>query len=627
MRLSISVKFLCVVAAFALMASRATHAQEPSFRNPTAADKLSDFVRDKKIAAADLEQLSRLLTDPHDQINWLVQTGESLQVRGDDDVARDAAERADARMTIWITRGVPFPADDPVARRLAQLIAAIKPIFEIVDPAKLLDRLRKTPPTELEALSDEAKFLLFSRGIADPYLPDSKQTLYGTALLVGDTIASGRNLPTVTRLLDAANILATMPAMPVGALEDAVAAKDCVSALLDRSLGVDAFDRGNSEWGRPEFWAQKAEAFKQKNLWRWEALARILEASTASDTDARRRAAITGKEAWAKFHQVTSSLSNVGSAWSGVDTWLERLDRDPIDQLELAADLPLSPDFRMRGRMARRDYESQFLAARREGRDEDAFRFMQLAKASDITLAGAVAPGALPTIEYLKALFGEDRGGRVSPRDVHVFMEIIEIARDGGQPTFHAMALRVVTGGMDITDDYRVEWFMDLTSPMQAVERALAWMPQGFAGARFIVALDGEWRGRKWLDAESLLCSRINVNDSRSWLYYLPSASALKKGGPWQLQPTIRTWYASLVRSGAFALMSAVAERGDVPLAKETSPVAASETYLTAVHLDKDYGRAIRGGPRGGWARFSQHIVSLKSGEARNTIPIIVSRP
>lgn len=608
-----------------------------SFDAESLGPRLTEFARSRKLNADQYEQLARLIPSPTRQVQWLGSSATGRNEAGDRALAREIIMRADARVQIWRSRGIPL--DDNVEQTVTQLIATLTPVFEVTNPSELLARLRQTRPEEIQSLDDVAKFILFARGVGDPTLQNDPDGPDDFARTVGEGLSTEANtLPAISKLLDWSNRANAMATPPAGGPDGSIGiAHDIATALVARSLGLDGADRLLPEQDTPAFWEKQAQVLEKNNLWRWATLARLLQASTAATADDRRLAAIEGKKSWTGVQQVSPG------SWPAVSRWLDRVDREDSGELEIPGRLPLSVEFRDRGRKLRLSYEQQFLTALSKGDNESAFRFMQLAKAADLTLLGPVPPPAGElTIDLLKQYFGRNdiETGEIVPAEVHLYLEILEITADGGAaPRLFGFVLRDQTTGMLRGDKYVVEWIQGLNTPKALVQQAVAWMPAGFVGGRFVIAPDGKCRGNEWLDAEKLLLDRISAAESRSWLVYVPTAAALQRSGPWGIDATIRAWNLSVVAASsagmtpgsAFAAdpLSVITDRpGGSPFAKEVSPIRSSDTFLTALQLDRTYSPRLRQKPAGkDWNWYPQEIVARKKQDAAKTLAVLVSRP
>ncbi len=634
---------LCIALAGVLPAMESARAQ--SFDNAALASRLTEFARTRQFNAAQYESLSRLIPSPNEQINWLSNSAVNRSEAGDRELARGIIARADARVQTWRTRGVPL--DEAIEQAVGQLIATLTPIFEVTNPSKLLERLRRTRPEEIQSLDAVAKFILYARGVGEPLLPAEPAAPDDFARSAAEGLAAEANtLPTISKLLDWWNRVNSEPA-PTGGPDDSLRlSTEVAAALVARALGLDGADRLRPNDDASEHWAAYAQTLELHNLWRWATLARLLQASTALTADDRRLAAIEGKKSWALLQQVSPN------AWPAVSRWLDRLDREDSGELEIPGRLPLSVEFRDRGRQQRESYEQQFLTALGRGDNEGAFRFMQLAKAADLTLLGAVPPPAGElTIETLKRYFGraDNETGEIVPSEVHLYLEILELTSTAAGPgRLYGFVLRDETTGMLRGDRYVTEWIQGADSPQALVQQAVQWMPAGFKGGRMIIAPDGRCRTAAWLDAEPLLTARVTPTDPRSWMVYAPSAAALQQKSPWEIDAAIRAWNLSIVRSGATAAGGAgasgagsagtaftpapftvITDRpGGAPFAKEISPIRSTETQLTVFQLDKSYSVRLRQKPPGkDWNYYPQHLISMKDKEAARTLAVIVSRP
>ncbi|HWL92408.1 MAG TPA: hypothetical protein VNT79_02650 [Phycisphaerae bacterium] len=518
--------------------------------------------------ASTFPELSRLLSDPHDQVYWLVAKAEDVQAT-DGKAARIIAEAADTRIKNWKDRVI---IDESLVSALKRIL--LRPLIEIIVPEELARRLEELGKAGFddEVKSDTDKFTLFSRGVPRSVMgwPSKSTSPYVAAAKAGDTIATplnaarGSELPNISTLLERANELA-------GAAADSSAdndpdVKDAISvtsALLDRAIGVDGEDRGNSD-NLPEHWNTLAGMFQDKNLWRWAGLARLLQSMTTTDKRERAETLSAANALLARSKAVEDGLPDWAkqgkfkeSAWGNPRLWSDRLAAESMSEASLS-ELPLSPDFREVGRVARGNAESAFIQTMNGGSDEERFQAMQKAKWAD--LPSHLRLGRTPpTLSRLKMqLFNDPTRIKKASGVPFIYFELLE-SGDVGSKRYDALLLYCENPTQGPDDTHSDAWISNRATADEAVGEALARIPyrdRGDVRWKIILAPDGSTRSKTWSNYDNAMASlisakQLNAVNSAEWLYYIPTAGALiaDEGSPWDMESSLRVWYLSLVRT------------------------------------------------------------------------------
>ena len=551
-----------LLSAAALAAGAPVSAQQPdddttlprshrAYRYRAQAAAADELVKQLASSANDLNtlyQLSRLLSEPCDQVGWLTTQIELRMPFGSDDATRSSAEQL-------LTRVADLEQSQQTALRgcaerldtLKQLLARIAEPptpWELTDPAQLAARwteLGGLQNAELaRQLTPGRQLTLFARGVSPSEVGLDGQAAWDRPRLIVDALAASGQLPEMWRLLLLRQTLGAAERESATWTELAFPVGDTFQiawGLLDRSLGADAEDQGGAT-GRPN-WADLAARFESGDYWAWAALARILEAADQQDPAPAIAAARTQ---WSKLAQVGSALG--GATWpaagGGEQSWLSRLERG---ELAGAGLLPLAPEYRSAQRAARRRIEQQFVQARND--PAQALRLIQLAKAADVGLTeDRFQPITLAELEgqLQTTIRGE------TALKVFVLLELIEVSGNAGQPSqFYAFRLsardwRWNGGGFDAAV------IGPTNTPAQLVQSALD-ASVTLTDLRILVAPDGP------LDADWFAAERDHLLDrtadrARGWLCYLPTAAALNNPS-WTLDQTLRLWYRTALGGSA----------------------------------------------------------------------------
>jgi hypothetical protein len=498
----------------------------------------------------DLLQLSRLLSEPRDQILWLIEQVRWLgQQAGGSRQAQALAETTEQRIALWDSRGV--RGLEPLAELLERTRTEIQPALpEIIHPPTLAAALDQIDPSKLSAADS---FRLLARGVPASRLnvDTTRPSAWDMPRVVVATLAErgDGSLPPFWKLLDLDRELRTARQRMDAGLPDAPARVAdtfrIAEALLGRALGVDDVDRSPSGDDLSDNWGILAAQLEEENLWEWAALTRLLQAAAIAGAQGRQQIAAAARDWCAQTFLVVDPQA-LPALHKGNTAWLARLEGG---ELEAAGVLPLSRNFRQRARQARVALEQQFLAARAD--HEQAFRLMQLAKAAELGLGeGDVAP---VTIEELKQKLkkGDRPDGAPYPA-VHLYLEFLEVAEN-----CYGLALYSVTAGRDRADSFGVA-SLGPDAPERIVAEALSLVRSGgvWRQGKILIAPDGSTRTANWLETGEQAPNGAFEHlpqppgDTRSWVVYVPTAGALNKDNGWTLERALRLWYQSGMQSG-----------------------------------------------------------------------------
>ncbi|MBK8269722.1 MAG: hypothetical protein IPK83_16080 [Planctomycetes bacterium] len=525
-------------------------------------------VEDKQALVASAVELCRLLPSPDDQVTFL-RNAADLRQATDSNLAYELAAEAQKRMRRW--RAIDLALVSPeVEASLMKLMDVIKPIIDIFEPAELVRRFQamQEDPSKIAALTPVEKATLFARGIPRQSLNIRSDSPDAMPREIAELIA-GRvtGLPALPALLTRATAVFGSPEMQTGFAEQPNAsATELMSVLFARTLGLDGSDlRPGSDLDKPEYWQIKAESFGQRHLWRWETIARVLQAATSIDAGARAASAQSGADAWVKVQEVHNAFAQGPDAWPAISDWIARLRAGSADALDARDKLPLSPDFRSRGRIRRINLEAQFLAAQQANNKEDAFRLIQQAKAAELTLVGsAFNEGAVDILQLQKVIGFR---GQPRPGDVHLFIELFQTGNAGtGRGAVHAFIVRSPTATPVTTTEFEQPLLLTRESTTAGLTELLTESVGPLTDSsnlHILFALSGVPRGVDWSAAEQVLLNR--VKGPSGWLVYLPSAGVFAMNSPWTLAPSVRAWYQSLDSAGRAAGMSFANTSCEIP--------------------------------------------------------------
>ncbi len=498
-----------------------------------------------------LYQLSRLLSEPCDQVRWLDTQIEQRMPFGTDTETRALAEEVLARLAEL------EQAQQVALRGCLEQLSILKALllriaepptpWELSDPAQLAARWR-----ELEAsgnadlqreLTPDRRLTLFARGIPAGELDLDGQHAWDQPRLVVDELAGSERLPAMWRLLqlDAALRGAEREKATWAAFTFPVDNTFRIArGLLDRAMGVDAEDQ-RAPTEAPD-WSSLAARFKSKDHWAWAALAHILESGSREDPAA---AAEQAKAQWDKLMQVNVALG--GTLWPAVDgsaqAWLTRLQQR--DNLTGSGLMPLEPDYRSARRSARRRLEQQFLQARNN--PAEAFRIIQLVKAAGVGLDEREFQPI--TLDKMEERFQISKRSKVVGVKVFVLLEMIEIHRPGESSQYYAVMFNV-TGWSWTGTSYDSAVIGPRDTPGELAAAYLDPRYRQLEDLRILIAADGPL-DQAWFEFEKdELLPHVSPRSGRGgWLVYLPSVGALRPGA-WSLDDTLRHFYQAARRSG-----------------------------------------------------------------------------
>lgn len=547
---------------------RRSHREYRHRAQVAAADELVSQLGDAAGDLVTLYQLSRLLSDPCDQVRWLLSQIE--RPAGGRPFGSDAQTRSSAEELL--TRVAELErAQAGALGACAEQISALKQLltriaepptpWELSDPTQLAERWRELGGLQnaelARELTPERRLTLLARGIPPNQVGLNTREVWDAPRRIVDALAASEQLPAVWQLMLLRQRLggAERDRAAWAELEFPVADTfEIARGLLDRALGIDARDRGGTA-SEPD-WNTVAARLEAGDYWAWAALARVLEA--AGGQAAGGEPAAAGRAQWSKVQQVGSALS--GSSWPAVgggQGWLARLERG---ELVAAGRLPLAPDYRSAQRAARRRIEQQFLQARND--PAQALRLIQLAKAADVGLSeDEFQPITLPELE--QQLQTTIRGE--TALKVFVLLEMIEVSGGAGQPAqYYAFRLaarewRWTGGGFDATVIGPVD------TPAQLAQAALD-AGVTMTDLRILIAPDGPLDD-EWFAAERDRLLERTADRARGWLCYLPTSAALTNEA-WTLDETLRLWSRT-------ALSGSQQTLGCYPAGREPTPIRA----------------------------------------------------
>ncbi len=505
-------------------------------------------------------QLSRLLSDPSDQIGWLnhrIDVWAQSSVEADILLARKLEKMTRSRLGVWETRSDLVSIADPLRAELTRLRRLVSPeLYEITDEVQLDERLAELieqDPEALKNLDDEKKLILLARGVPEKHLgltadrrAESWDHWDQPRLVVEDlTIGTKGGLPAFHKLIDLDRGLRAARGKFEGAPQGADATFRIAEALLARAMGLDGIDRGAPEDDNPQEWAALADHLTDGELWSWAALAELLEAACSTNDEARVGAADQGRTLWRKYRYIEKKklerreqLGQVTVIRAAIDEWWDRL-RDQSTPLEVDGKLPLSSDYRSAARDDRVKLERDFLEEVRPGNpDSDrAFAIMQQAKAAE---AGIDLASFQPvTIDQLQRWF---KPASLSMLELHLYLELFHVTGSD----YWGLVVGAENAELSTTSRYRSVLLGPMADPADVLRGAVQ-----FAGlksdtkAKVVIAPDrgiGSEKGLQTFEMSILAYLGGGVSGD-SWLVYVPTANALADNHPWTLERTLRHWH------------------------------------------------------------------------------------
>lgn len=503
------------IVAMLVLAALAPAAEDsaPGYAHETQHAALNELVGSlggQKLPAELLLKLSRMLSDPQDQLRWL---GEKLDsgVPADRNAFAQAIEARQQTLLKWDANLERSPEYEALAAKVRSVLM-VKP-WEIDEPLRLIEIMRSGP--DLSGASADQKFKLLSRGVPDSLVKlGAPWNQPGAAVF---KVAEKPMLPPVAEVLAGlAELQAGRGKLPADAAGVKMAF-DVAGALLERATGD---DHGG---GQPS----PAAELEKLGLWTWAALAYVLEGANAADLGARQAAAEKARALWAQSSDVATGLG-LPLRWAGVDDWIARLTGAPAaESIEL---LPLSPNVAELRRRRRVEMESGIPSAAADG--NALFLLIQQIKAAELGVANAQAF----TIEDFRKQLGEGQ------QILYLYLETLAV-RAGQTSEFYAVALSARDYNAAAADVYVARALGPKGSLTALVDAAL----QGLNPtdeAKIIIALDGP-PGDEWFaDGERRLLERISVvkaRDRKAWLAYTPTALVWRKDA-WTLDATLRLW-------------------------------------------------------------------------------------
>ena len=541
----------------------------------------------------DLIQLSRLLSDPCDQLRWLLAQAQVLGAQPErKPVARKLAQAAAQRGQELADRGLlgDCAAAVPELRDAAEQFESIQ---DLTDPERLRKRLEQAEG--LGDLSRYAKFELLARGApAGKLLASGPREDWDMPRMVLDRLADAAELPAFAELCDLRRQLIASyekysgqqpPVFPDAAQQQRVTASfQIAAALVDRALGLDADDQpaGGPPIPYPKSqdeWAALAAALEPAAVRTWATLAHVLAAGPPAGQTPPPAAADAARGDWSAVRKLQPKL------WAAVDDaphgWLIRLGN--TERLIQPGMLPLASGFGAARAAARRRAEDEVRDLLRNGDPTDevlADRVLQAierAKAADFGLEADFRPVNLIA---LKALLGG-----TAENWVYLFVEMgtLHDTAPGTAATFCGVAVyrseyAKYAPNRQYTDQCLAKIIRSAQSPEDVLRAALAAPGPPLVAnsrirkdARLIIAPDGPLPS-SWFpfELQTLLRPTDWTGDDPAWVVYTPSAAAISSNR-WSLEATLHAWYRAAVRAGQ-AAPTLVADTSPLTLGKSPGP-------------------------------------------------------
>jgi hypothetical protein len=555
-----NVVFAVAIAALAFVCS--ANGQEPERREPLTrfipeyrhrqqAETLEALTTKLGPAASGLDalyDLSRLLSDPCDQIHWLCTKTEQPEAFGTDEQTRNtAANLGEILARLHDAEDVSSRCAEDLDKLLRQLRKIAEPPrpWDLTEPKLLIEQWRAfAAANDTSELSADRKLVLLSRGVPASELRLSRSDAWDQPRQVIEELARSATLPAMWQLLQLERELSGGERESSNWADLTFPVDDTfriAHGLLDRAMGIDTRDRSGAAGAADEAaeWAALAARLEANAYWTWAALARTLEAGNRDEPSAAAQQAATQ---WNNVREVSAALEH--EPWPGVanddQAWLARLSQPEV--VDVPGILPLRNDFRSAARAERASHEQAFLRARENNNAGEAFRSIQLAKAAD---AGLTRRGFQPV--ELAALAEElkfKKRGEVAGVNVFALLEIITIQR-GDHAEYYGVVLHAKDWAWGV--DYEWEVAGPRDSPALLAKDALDFSKQ-YNDCRILIAPDGGL-DREWFAYEKQTLLERTSQPTTGWLYYLPSAAALDDNA-WTLDETLRTWNRAANRAG-----------------------------------------------------------------------------
>lgn len=497
--------------------------------------------------ARKLVALSRLLSEPEDQVTWLLERAEALSKGGKADAAAAVAEAALARIDRWMPVAPGVVGLRERAEKLKKTEVASGgnssggnsgaggntggggagggntgggdgPPETIIDPAQLAAWLN-SPQSRNARLTPEVRSVLWSRGVPFKRLSTSAGAARGVtwefaAGLVLDLGLAERM--TLTKLLSSSARLASPPG---GDLLN-TASFQIARGLCNLAAG------GPGTGGN---WGSMAASLEQQNYWAWAALALVLDA--AERPLAERGAIIERIRELTARVKVVEGGSDERLISKALEKWIPRLSADSGPSARDSI-VSFDPSWRTT-RVQSRDSKAQQAAdALRAGNVEQGFKLIQEAKLAEMGVTSA----RTITIAELQSRLMD---GRVA--GVHAFIELLEsggqyyavvIGADGplGNPNTKWITPAVVSGKNS---------FSDLLG--EAVQKVGG--GERISGARIIVAPDGAARTAEWATSNFGGLRALLTKDDRQYIALISSAAVLQRDSSWTPEFSVRYFY------------------------------------------------------------------------------------
>ena len=527
-----------------------------------------------------LVAISRLLSDPCDQVRWLIKKVNSTpdgEIRTN--LLAAAISRKDRLKGIGVLGGC--AADAAALDSLRG--GAPRSISQMTEPKEVATAL-SDPGWENRAKTPEDKFTLMSRGAPFRLLSQG---------------ASERNFRKTT--WDA----------PRRALEGLVAQRT-FARVIGSSFG-DAGDQlepvtveivndflrvAKGESPTRNDWAAEAQRLGGAGLWSWSALAWLLDACGNAGNERSSYAQAIGE--WNKLRDLRQRLGGAAAEnpWANVDEWIATLENDSD---WIIAGTPMKPSSRAARVTARARHEDDAVRAVNGNDSDQALQAMQRAKLAEIGRNDDVTRIALDELErQLRTNNG-----------IYLFVEILELRGSSG---FIGVAVYDREYGDARAGQLQHKVIRSQSDPAGVVRAALSGgPPSGRTDARILIALDGP-PDDAWFQFEKneLLPLAASGKDRTApvpaWVVYVRSATTLKPSAEtWSFDDILRAWY---------------------PKANDMNTVAASlsgfgpSTPIDATGLST---QAIGFGTRPASIRPDQ-LILRKTQSILKVIPVVVTR-
>lgn len=507
-------------------------------------DRLRGALKEKDAALADaLAELSLLIASPADQLTWLRDrlgdfSGDGAKHMASLIEARIAALRNDAGDPIpetVVPRAVLESVTSAVATAMRPTSRALE---DLTNVDELIARFADAgSAAEIAALSEPARFKLFSRGV-DPAKLGGGDSANVQRWEEPRSVLLACLDPKVLVDYDAQmRRLATFPVDGVDA-QTAQDIRECVSAAIALACGVDMPAEKNFSQIAARLGAEGAA------LRLWQAVALLAACAQTDDATARQALAAQAKSAWADYLKPRGG-KEAGNV-SRMGNWVAALPGESAT--ESASYIPLSPAARAAWS---REISAKIAEVAAATAPYERFHAIQEAKALRLKHPN-------PKDKY------DLRKGAATTCDLILIESIADTA--SGTVYVAAVGRALGQGATPIA----VAQAPSLAAAVQALEPQLAGV--GRAKKFIVIGLDGAPAtggaiDPAWLEREFSLIKSLTTlpteNENRpTGLVYVPSMAVLAGDAAWTEAATIRAWR----RGGLpWSLFRAPLGRGSVP--------------------------------------------------------------